>query len=381
MAKTFEKILLHANPPHPIGPIGSLGDLSVRHVSHKTMQDFAGVDDDHRLAAAALTDWLISKLVSKSDQTALTAEDIRDLSVVDRDAVAEALISYNASLFAQTGRVDDEPAIEREAGECAQNYLARGFRVAYDRHIAGGRRLIETVRKQTLGLSDRLKAQLLPGLTANRAASDQLGKIIGAGDRRAELAELFKSGTMSSAERLAGFTTPSYTPLEIPDLPPHPALETNALLSEVSQKIGTMHAIAEATAAMQRSLNDTAATALTEFSKGAEASSKSAADGLSMAMIGLLVAGVTALLTLAAIIVAIVLAHAQSRDSADRDRASATQTRALIASDNRLAAALEDHSRVLRAAAAREKARRERAVAHGGSHARRAGAVVRALQP
>lgn len=352
--------LEYVNPPKAIGTVGSLGDLTLRSVSMGSMGVFHALPDNHAMSPSGVVDHVIAALVERSDGTKFSEDQVKAIVTEDRAEIVSRLIEQHSNWF------DGADGKAREPGESDEEYLARGFRATNAEFVASQKRLRESILRSTMGMSDGLKAAMLPGLTANSVASDRLGGIIKSISRGSSIINRANAmggilGSDTATTRVPQSARITHEPFMTPDIvvAPHPAHETNALLEGVSQRIEDMHALAVGTAELQRSLNDTAAAAFSQFSKGAEASERAAADGLklsrnslALSKDGLSVAIVSAVLSAVAIIASVVMWGDQNGRETKREEASAAQARRLVAMGSRLAAAMEANVKLAKEGAA-----------------------------
>lgn len=319
----------YANPRAALGPIGTLGELGGRRVTLGMMRAFNAIGDKASFGPNGIVDFLIANTVETPDGTKLTKQTVQELKPPDRAQIVSTLISLYDNWFDNSA--DATGIGPRSESESDEEYLARGFQATNDEFLASSKRVADSIKRSTAGLGDAWKIKLLPGLTANTAASDRVGSILNSMAR----ASLFEDRQ-------------SYEPHELPKIPPHPAHRTNALLEDLAARIGDMQQLALATGEMQQSLNDTARAAVEKFSEGAEASSKATEDGLELSRNsldvsknGFWVAVGSLGIAVIAIVISIYFSIAQNSDSSARERAAADQSGRLIATERRLAAALE----------------------------------------
>lgn len=291
------------------------------------------------------------------------------------------LFSLKASSGASEGSGEvpaptSEKLLPRDEGEADEAYLLRGWR-DYRRRFAAQTR--EAMGARMAGLSEQLKKALAPSLAVNTAASlrlssqlkamqapslklaeqlreamapslklsaavkaltqpsrgivDQMGKL-GIGAKRFQVDPELKrvveqikptrgldaTALIDAAAADRAKSSPEYS---FPTIPPNPAHQTNALLEEMSRHIGEMRDLAATTAEMQQSLNDVAATILTEFSKGAEDSRVATGRALKIAV------GST-ILSLIAVLASIWGVFYQDLQSTKRDKSDEKASQSLL---------------------------------------------------
>lgn len=324
----------YANPRAALGSIGTLGELGGRRVTLGTMRAFNAIDDKASLSPTGIVDFLIEATVETPDGAKLTEEAVQGLEPADRAHIVSTLINLHDNWFDDSA--DATGIGPRSKGESEEEYLARGFQATNDDFLASSKRITEAIKRSTAGLGDAWKSKLLPGLTANTAASDRVGSILS-----------------SMARKPLFGDRQSYEPRALPEIPPHPAHRTNALLEDLADRIGDMQQLALATGEMQQSLNDTARAAVEKFSEGAEASSKATEDGLELSRNsldvsknGFWVAVGSLVIAVIAIVVSIYFSIAQNSESSAWEQAAAVQSDRLIATERRLAAALEANTKL-----------------------------------
>lgn len=381
MTDGLKTMLDYVNPPKSIGTVGSLGELTLRSVSMGSMGVFQDLPDSHAIAASGVVDHLIVALVERSDGAKFSENEVEALVADDRAEIVSHLIKHHSNWF------DGADATVREPGEADEEYLARGFRATSARFKASQKRLKESLLRSTTGMSERLKAAMLPGLTANSVASDHLGGIINSISRGSAIVSRADGmggilGSETSKTRAPPSARITHEPFTTPDvvIAPHPAHETNALLEGVSQRIEDMRALAVGTAELQRSLNETATAAVSQFSKGAEAAERAAADGLALSRNslalskdGLSVAIASAVLSAIAIIASVVMWADQNGKETAREEAAAAQAGRLVAIESRLAAAMEANVKLAKEGDAAARLSRKTAASdrlHTGSRQR-----------
>lgn len=346
-------VLDYANPPRPIGTIEGLGELQIRGVSIGTMKAFNKLEGGGALPASQVVDHLLTSVVEHTDGTKLTMEDLASLGPEERASLVSALIERQADWFGDAA-ADQEPDAAGEP-ETHEEALARAFRTHNAEFLASSRRISEAISGATSGMSQGLKALLIPNLTANTEASESLRGLLESINRRPSIID--SADALGLAPPSIAHARSSGDPPRIPeiDIPPHPAHETNALLEQLSVRIGDMHALAVATSELQRTLNQTASDAVAQFAKGAEDSQQAAAAGLEIsrnslgfAKAGFWVALASAALSVVAIMVSIYFANAQSQDQRRREAEASRRELRLVAAENRLAAALEENATATR---------------------------------
>jgi hypothetical protein len=343
----------YANPPRPIGTIEGLGELQIRGVSIGTIRAFNELESGGALPASRVVDHLLTSVVERTDGTKLTTEDLASLGPEEKALLVSALVERQADWFGDAAAGQEPDAAgEPETGE---EKLARAFRAHNADFLASSHRVSKAISGATKGMSQGLKALLTPKLTANTEASERLRALLEGINRRPSIID--STNALSRAPPSIAHARISGDPPRIPeiDIPPHPAYETNALLEQLSVRIGDMHALAVATSELQRTLNETASDAVAQFAKGAEDSQQAAAVGLEIsrnslgfAKAGFWVALASAALSLVAIVVSIYFAKAQDRDERRREAEASRRELRLIAAENRLAAVLEDNARAAR---------------------------------
>lgn len=343
----------YANPPQPIGTIEGLGKLQIRGVSIGTIKAFNELKAGGALPASRVVDHLLTSVVERADGTKLTTEDLASLGPKEKALLVSALVERQAAWFGDAAAGQEPDATEEP--ETGEEELARAFRVHNADFLASSHRISETISGATRGMSQGLKALLTPNLTANTEASERLRGLLEGINRRPSIID--SANALSRAPHSIAHAKISGDPPRIPeiDISPHPAYETNALLEQLSVRIGDMHALAVATSELQRTLNQTASDAIAQFAKGAEDSQQAAAVGLEIsrnslgfAKAGFWVALAAAALSLVAIVVSIYFAKAQSQDERRREAEASRRELRLIAAENRLAAALKDNARATR---------------------------------
>lgn len=284
--------------PRSIGEVGSLGELALRNLSVGALRELSKADLDASLPVADLISALLATLVVRLDGEILRPEVVAQLTVTERERLVAEIIARNPD-WLDAG----ERGVPREIGEDDEHHLARAYRHQAERFATSMRDTAASLASSLGGMGERMRALLAPGLAANSAASSRVADLVGSMDAsRVTFAPIGPS-------RLPKIT-----------IPPNPVHETNEILGEVAGHIAQMRELAVATADMQRSLNDTATAAVADFARGAEASAQSSEQALElaksslwMAKVGLAVAVVTALLTLAAIVAT--LRQSQGQDA------------------------------------------------------------------
>jgi hypothetical protein len=277
-----------------VGSVGNLGDIFLCRLRLGVMKDINSSDPDGNIPAEEYVNILILALAEKSDGTKLTSKEIAEIDPESRKRIIVGLIALHSEFYRDDGfpeNVDGSKGVVRKSDEMDEFYLARGYRVGMENFGASFRKSVELVSSKMLRSSDHLKQLLSPGLIDNSDASARLSDII---------KQMTQSsiGGFKNTDTGASLNHRSYD-YEMIKIPPNPIVETNEILNRVAIQISQMRNLASVTAEMQRSLNDTASTALIEFSEGAEKSALAAKRGLIIAVI-------SAILSLIAIIVAIV---------------------------------------------------------------------------
>lgn len=304
-------------PPISLGEVEPYGMLVLRQASFKAFADVANADSKGPLTDADLASALIEALVRKSNDNGLTNEEVASLEPTVRKRVIQEIIAAHDEWFkpnASATVAEEIPQpLEHGGLEIVEEYLASGFRAEYAR-VAG------QTGKLLAGLSDRVRGLLAPSIAANLEASGRVSDLV----------------KEMSQPRYAAFPLmrPSPREIKLPEIPRNPVYDTNDILGEVADQIGQMRELATATAEMQRTLNDTATAAVTEFSKGAEDTRKASRNGL-------WIAGATLLVSIMAVAVAIYLGHSQNSGAEAREAELRAQTERLEASEKNLAQTVE----------------------------------------
>ena len=317
--------------PVLVESVGDLGTLSLRRMTIKTLKEIVSADPSGKLPVEDLVNAIIQALARKPDGTELRLTEVKQIDSEDRKRLVYSLIALHPEWFRTdaTSEIDDEAkGIIRDPLETEEAFLVRGYRASVERLNGSIKRSVEQVSLQLSGASDHLKKILSPGLIDNLRASQRLADVV----KRMSgtwTSDMLKNADGPSAKSATASIRQIPYALDHIKIAPNPVFKTNEILSEVTSQIGEMRDLASATAEMQQSLNDTASTALTEFSKGAEKSARAARNGL-------IIAGISALLALASIFVSIYLGHQQAADSKARDIASMSKIQALIVSEQQL---------------------------------------------
>ena len=166
----------YANPRAALGTIGTLGELGGRRVTLGMIRAFNAIDDKASLSPTGIVDFLIAATVETPDGTKLTEQAVQALKPADRAQIVSTLINLHDNWFDNSA---DTPGIgPRSEGESDEEYLARGFQATKDDFLASSKRVADSIKRSTAGLGDAWKIKLLPGLTANTAASDRVGSIL-----------------------------------------------------------------------------------------------------------------------------------------------------------------------------------------------------------
>ena len=310
---------------------------------------------------------LIMRLGQKGDGEALSSADVSLLSDDERAEVVQGLLQTQDHFFTDTRRINasdganrsETPSVEpklalpRNDGETDEAYLFRGWHNYERRASEQSKEMFKSIAAATAGLSDAMKSAISPGLLANTAASSRLSDVLRdmhwptrsiAGDIT-KLARDIGSTSLVESVASAGLARAleqqSAPRLHLQNIPPNPAHKTNDLLSEVSARIAQMTELAATTAEMNQSLNDVTRAILTEFSKGAADSKKATGRAL-------LIAGLSVVISMAAIGATIWSVYHQDVETIRRDRLDAparaermAADRATAATLNRLATAIE----------------------------------------
>jgi uncharacterized membrane protein len=337
-----------SNTPHVVASTESLGDVSIRRLNMRDMIALQARNSTEPFDASKLASSVLQRVASASDGSPMTAEELAKLKPEERGQIVEAVVADHPSLFdlaatsadPEATKPDDAPrlTLSRAEGESAEDYLFRGWSNHNATFLAGIRKTLATAESLGKGLSGPMRM----ALAANNSASAKLSE---------QLKAMHLGGAAGALSHIEAVRQP--TPTFDLRLPPNPIVETNAILSDVAQHIGDMRDLASTTAEMQQSLNTVAQTILTEFKEGADAAAKSSKDALSVAKIGLIVSIVTAVLTLLAIGVAVVLAILQSQDQATQQARSEALGRAELVSQQQHTKALTRYAEALERAAAK----------------------------
>lgn len=289
-------------PRDPVGEIDGLGELFVGRAALRLYTLLEREEHTGELSDERLVNTLIEGLVTQADDQPLTKAEIATLKPEARDRIIGAICAAHPRWFEEQPEEGGDPVpVLRDPNESDEAYLARCFRLDKKREFG---RLAAAMT----GLSDRMKSVLGTGLAANIAASARLGDAMKA---------------ISHPEPIRPVR--DFTPIK---LPPNPIHETNETLAAVAKRIEQMAELAAATAAMQKSLNDTASAAVADFSQGAEASKATAQWSLRVAWIALAISVLTG--------------GAQWWQSSNQDRAEEERAGRLIASEEALAKALTE---------------------------------------
>lgn len=304
-------------PKVSIGEVDGLGELFV---GEATMGLYTRVERSQltvETPTAQLVNLLIECMVTRADGVPLTSDEIDALSAVDRQRIVAAIGKAHPNWFKQQ-HDDKSSEIVQEEGESDEAYLARCFLLDKKREF--GRMALAMA-----GLSERMTSIIGPGLTANRLASSRVA------------AALKAISLPEPSPQL-----PHFPPIQVPRNPIH---ETNDILTAVSRHIAHMSELSSATAAMQKTLNDTASAAVADFSRGAESSQRNAKWSLVVALIALAISVLTGV--------------GQWWQSLDQDRAENLRTEKLIASQQALIEALRQQKSTQTPGQATTKARPE----------------------
>lgn len=286
-----------------IGDLKPHGELFIRGLSCGAFDTLSKVDQDDNLPASELVTHIIQELVCDSDDRPFSQEKVCALDEDARRRIVRAVIKQNPDWFVEDhnekGKGIDLAKIsapmEQNEEENDEEFLARGVRA----ELASQKAFMNTVMS---GLSDRMQGVLGPSITANMGASQHLSNLLN-----------------NIKPRLP-------VPSRISEIPRNPIYDTNEILREVTNQIGQMRDLAAATADLHRTLNDTAATAVADFSKGAEKSRTAA-------LYGLWIAGMTLLFSVLALAFSIYTMRSQNAKVEARETAPRAQTERRMATE------------------------------------------------
>ena len=261
-----------------VGPVGALGKVYLRRLVARDTRALAAADAATPYEPNVFADELMTRLGQKEDGAALTAADLAQLKPDERATIVAELLRQNDYFFVEpkTSLSENEKAdgageapnneivVPRQADETDEAYLLRGWQV-YE-HGLGAK--IAEVLKPFWGLSAAAKAAIGPALQANLNASNSVADLV------------------AQARSMPSLRKDTFDRLNIP---PHPSVKTNALLTAMSDDMANMRELTASSAAMQQSLNHVARTILAEFMAGVEESKKSTGLVLLIAKISLAV--------------------------------------------------------------------------------------------
>lgn len=310
-------------PAVSIGEVAPHGDVFLRRLSVSDLSKLNKADEPP-LPVGDLVTALIGTLLRNGDEVLLTAEQVDALSPEDRARIVAAITAQNQDWFFDDMNEDGDAVdiakvhvpMARAEGESAEEFLARGYR-------AEALRMKTRFSTMFKGMSEHLKSVLGPGLAENYSASNRLGEII----------KSMQGGMGAATEAHATIRHEPFE-LRVPPIPRNPIYDTNEILQEVAGQIDQMRELAAATAEMQRTLNDTASTAVADFSSGAEATRKATRNGL-------WIAGTSLVVSIIALVVTIYMDWGQSNDAQGRDAAQRMRAERAISADREVAARIQ----------------------------------------
>jgi hypothetical protein len=305
-------------PKFSIGEIAPHGELFQRSLSVGAVRDLSEADHQGNLPAEDLARLVIIALVRTSDDAAISREEVGALDANARRTIVRAIIEKNGDWFVENriekGQGSDlamltAPMVQGK-DESDEEFLSRGMRAELAREKRRTSSLLSSLSRHTQGVVGA-------GLVANMGASRHLSDVLNA-------------------------IHPQPAPLRIPEMPRNPIYDTNEILGEVATQIGQMRDLAAATAEMQRTLNETAAAAVADFSAGADKSFAAAKESLKIARATLRATILAAIISVVALGISVMSMNGQDAGAEAREAALRSQTERLMATETELVRTIGD---------------------------------------
>lgn len=331
--KSFPELKI---PKVSIGMVEPHGELFQRSLSVSALRDLSEVAQQGDLPADELAGRVIIALVRTGDDTSLSLEEVGALDADSRRTILRAIIEQNHDWFVENrnekGKGTDIAKLcvpmEQSEEESDEEFLARGIRA----ELAANKVRLKGMMS---GLSERMQGVIGPGLAANMGASRSLSHLLDS-------------------------IRPEPARFRMPEIPRNPIYDTNEILNDVASQISQMRDLAAATAEMQRTLNDTATAAVTDFSDSAEKSFTAAKQGLKIAKATLAATFLASVVSVVALGISIMSMNSQDSGAEAREATTRAQTERLMATETELVRTIGDLRQEVEEmrtdAAAREKA-------------------------
>lgn len=296
----------------------NLGTLNFSRENMKLLNDTSKLDLE-KTPPLDLIDKIICILGEKPDQTKITENDVKELSEEEKESFAKSFIEAHPELnrkvvirlnndkgtaSANIVPADTDILNPKEENEKWSEYLLRLWSKRIKEHKEHEEKFMSQWKKTYGGIFERHKdifdSPLQKLFQDNQRFSNLLGERL---DNFAKLRDFSKVGNISkiaqesSVGRLSEdllkarpvTATIEQPKFKMPEIPPHPAHETNILLEEVVEKLDGLQDFSVETASMVKSLNDAAKDFLIKFAAASDDANKAAKKTLRIAIIALII--------------------------------------------------------------------------------------------